>query len=32
MEFLRSDIDDCGAAPEVLKKYEGEISEILSEL
>ncbi|MGA2639576.1 MAG: hypothetical protein ABSG21_01585 [Spirochaetia bacterium] len=32
MEFLRSDIDDCGAAPEVLKKYEGEISQILAEL
>ncbi|MGA2379833.1 MAG: hypothetical protein ABSG85_11060 [Spirochaetia bacterium] len=32
MEFLRSDIDDCGAAPDVLKKYEGEISQILAEL
>jgi hypothetical protein len=32
MEFLRSDIEDCGGAPEVLKKYEAEISEILMEL
>ena len=32
IEFLRSDIDDCGAAPDVLKKYEGEISQILAEL
>ena len=32
MEFLRSDMDDCGGSPEVLKKYEGEISQILTEL
>jgi hypothetical protein len=32
MEFLRSDIDDCDAAPEVLKKYEEEITQLLAEL
>jgi hypothetical protein len=32
MDFLASDIDGCEAAPELLAKYEGEISQILSEL
>ena len=32
MEVARADIDGCVDAPEVLKKYEGEIAQILADI